>query len=181
MAVPTQDSQMSFGRASRGLPVWASVLAACMLLAPGRGAFGAGAAVVAPSAAACVAPQDWVGKYPADAIGPAGARFLDVPCVRAALKSMLSAADYRTFRERLAVDSPIQLMGRYLVIARCEAHNCPAHHAMLILDTQGPSVVIGIYRRASSTASTRWYSNEADPLELPPEILQRFLRAHSPK
>lgn len=172
---------MSFCRASRGLPVWALVLAACILFAPGHGAFAAEAALGVPSAAVCVAPQDWVGKYPADATGPAGARFLDVPCVRNALKSMLSASDYRTFRERLTVDSPIQLMGRYLVIARCEAHNCPAHHAMLILDTQEPGIVIGIYRRASSTASTRWYANEADPLKLPPEILQRFLRAHSPK
>lgn len=139
----------------------------------------------AGSAGPCFSPQDWVGKYPSepamDGRGPAARSFLGLSCIRDALSALLPEAEYRALTSRLHADSPIAIVGRHLIVARCEAHNCPAHHAMIIVDTDSADIVVGIYRRSSSNSRTTWYSTRTDPLELPPEVLQQFLRRHAPK
>ena len=82
--------------------------------------------------------------------------------------------------ETLQVDTPIRMVDQYLIVARCEAHACPAEHAMVIIDTKRDELVVGFYRRSINGSVTRWYTNGQDPLELPAEILQQFLRQHSP-
>jgi hypothetical protein len=82
---------------------------------------------------------------------------------------------------KLQADSQIEMQGHFLVVARCEAHNCAAHHAVVIMDTNSAEIAVGIYLRTSSISRTTWYSRETDPLELPPEVLAQFLARHVPK
>lgn len=128
----------------------------------------------------CFSARDWVGKYP-DASSGAHGRFLDLPCVRGPLQAMLPPAEYRSLRSRFRVDSPIEILGRFMIVARCEAHNCPAHHAMVVIDSESADIVVGVYRREAAKSRTTWYSTQVDPLQLPPEVLAGFLKRHSPR
>lgn len=127
----------------------------------------------------CFDPKQWDGRYPAEQTAGA-ARFLDLPCVRAPLKALLPAPEFRRLFETLTVDAPIRVSGRYLIVARCMAHACPSDHAMVILDTEDQDFVVGFYRRPASGSLTRWYASGKDALELPAGILQEFLRKHTP-
>jgi len=127
----------------------------------------------------CFEPGDWVGKYPAEKTA-GRSRFIDLPCIRAPLKALLPVPEFKRLIETLQVDSPIRMVGQYLIVARCEAHACPADHAMIVIDLERGDLVVGLYRRSASGSVTRWYSNGRDPLELPPEIPQQFLRQHTP-
>jgi len=128
----------------------------------------------------CFSPSEWVGKYPSESAGDTK-HFLDLPCVRKSLLAMLSMSEYENLKSQLRVDSPIEMLGRFLIIAKCEAHDCPNHHAMIIIDTDSTEVIVGIYRRGMSSSRTTWYATGMDPLELPPEVQEQFLRRHNPK
>lgn len=131
-------------------------------------------------ASLCFSANDWAGKYPDDKSAVYG-RFLDLPCVQANLQALLPQAEYRSLRTQFRVDSPIELIGRFLIVARCEAHNCPAHHAMIIVDSESADIIVGLYRRGSASSRTTWYSTRIDPLQLPQEVLGHFLLRHAPK
>ena len=128
----------------------------------------------------CFTPADWIGKYPAETTRGQGS-FLDLPCIKKSLLNLLPAREYKSVRTELAVDAPIGKVDRFLIVSRCQAHNCPSYHAMVIVDTESADMVVGVYQRNSSTARTIWYSTRTDPLELPKEVLERFLRRHVPK
>lgn len=128
----------------------------------------------------CFSASDWVGKYPDESSVVPG-RFLDLPCVQRNLQALLPRSEYQTLRSQLNVDSPIEMMGRFLIVARCEAHNCPAHHAMIVINSESAEIIVGVYRRGSASSRTTWYSTYTDPLQLPPEVLEYFLKHHTPK
>jgi hypothetical protein len=158
--------------------IWIAVWAALTLVTWGVDVH----AQIAPAVARgplCFDPAEWDGRYPAKP-GAGAPRFIDLPCVREPLKALLPPPELRRFLETTTVDSPIRLSGRYLIVARCMAHACPAHHAMVIIDTERGDFVVGLYRRSSKGSVTSWYSNGRDPLELPPEITEQFLRKHTP-
>ena len=180
MGVPTQDPQLDLSNSwtiTMRIKLYAAL---CLTIFATFLSVGASAQGQVGKANLCFAPSDWVGKYPSDP-GNRRGRLLDLPCVREPLLTLLPKSEYRSLQSELRVDSPIELMGRFLVIARCEAHNCPAHHAMIIVDIDNANIIVGIYRRGSSNSRTTWYSAQSDPLQLPPELLEQFLRRHSPK
>lgn len=128
----------------------------------------------------CFSASDWVGKYPDDPSAVQG-RFLNLPCVQRNLQALLPQSEYKTLRSKLKVDSPIEMIGRFLIVARCEAHNCPSHHAMIVVNSESAEIIVGVYRRGSASSLTAWYSTHTDPLQLPPEVLEFFLEHHAPK
>ena len=128
----------------------------------------------------CFSASDWVGKYPDDPSAVHG-RFLSLPCVQRSMRVLLPQSEYQTLRLQLNVDSPIEMMGRFLIVARCKAHNCPSHHAMIIINSETAEIIVGVYHRGSASSRTTWYSTYTDPLQLPPEVLEYFLQRHAPK
>lgn len=129
----------------------------------------------------CFSPSEWVGKYPTDLTKPKGSSFLELPCIRNYLTALIPSSELRTLLTRLQTDSLVEISGRFLIIARCEAHNCPAHHAMVVVDTETGDIIVGFYQRTSLSSRTTWYSGRTDPLQLPQEVLEQFLRRHVPK
>lgn len=138
------------------------------------------AQAASPKAALCFSANDWVGKYPDDSSAAHG-RFLNLPCIQRNMQALLPQSEYQTLRSKLNVDSPIEMMGRFIIVARCEAHNCPSHHAMIVINSENAEIIVGVYRRRSASIRTTWYSTHTDPLQLPPEVLQYFLNHHLPK
>lgn len=128
----------------------------------------------------CFSPTDWVGKYPSESEANPRRNFFALPCVRDQLVTLLPSSERRILLSELQSESKIEQMGRFLIVARCEAHNCPAHHAMVIVDIDTGKLVVGIYLRTAAFSRTTWYSRDMDPLELPAEILSEFLARHGP-
>lgn len=129
----------------------------------------------------CFSPSEWVGKYPTGPTKTKQTSFFDLPCVRGYVMALLPSSEYRILLSDLRTDSQIEMIGRFLIVARCEAHNCPAHHAMVVVDTESADIVVGFYRKTPSNSRTTWYSRGPDPLQLPQEVLEQFLRHHVPR
>ncbi len=157
------------------------VLIAAVFTGPGFAGVAISASVDSEDSSLCFKPADWVGKYPSKSGDHASGRFFDLPCVHRKLKAILSSADFNLVVNRLTVDAPIQMMGNYLLVARCEAHNCPSSHAMVIIDTEKRNYFVGLYRRSASVSITKWYATDEDPYYLPTEIRESFLRKHEPR
>lgn len=151
---------------------------ALLMLGP-EGNARAEAPTAATHTALCFEPPDWVGKYPAGKTA-SGPGFIDLPCIRAPLKALLPAPEFNRLMEALLVDEPIRIVGGHLIVARCEAHACPADHGMIAVDLERGTLVVALYRRSVGGSAASWYSNGRDPLELPLEIRQLFLRKHTP-
>lgn len=157
----------------------ASCIVAMTLAFPADSRAGTSTTAPADPGISCFDPAEWIGRYPS-ARAAGRPRFLDLSCIRKPLQTMLPASELRRLLETMQVDSPVRMSGQYMIVARCEAHACPADHAMVFIDVQRGDLVVGIYRRTARGAATHWYSRERDPLELPPELLQEFLRQHTP-
>lgn len=135
----------------------------------------------ATAGALCFDPAHWVGRYPAEPARAGGQAFLDLPCVQRTLRALLPASQYKAFRDELSVDSPIEEVDRYLVVSRCQTHNCPGFHAMALVDLHSGEVIVGVYRRTTSVSSAHWYWRQTDPQDLPRQLLEAFSRRHTPR
>jgi hypothetical protein len=127
----------------------------------------------------CFNPSQWMGRYPAEK-GANVSRFIDLPCVHKSLRTLLPTPELRELLQSTTVDSPISVSGDYLFFTRCQPHNCAAENAMVIINTKRGDFIVGFYTRSANRSTTRWYSDGQDPLELPHEIRENFLRGHIP-
>lgn len=161
------------------MPAWvrAATLSLALLVALASSAKEVGPAA-GPSV--CFDPAAWEGRYPTEAVTHGGPALLDLPCVRNQLKAILPAAEYRTLQRILSVDTRVERIDHYLLVARCAAHNCPAHHGLAIIDVTSGEVIVGLYRRTNAGSSSHWYWRQTDPQTLPPGVLEKFFRRHTP-
>lgn len=180
MALFAQDSQIDY-RTQRGIVVRNRTffhIAAALLIGLAYGS--SYAQEQSAKNSLCFSPSNWVGKYASASEGNRQGGFFDLPCVREQIATLLPESEYRVLLSKLESESQIEKVGRFVIVALCEAHNCPAHHAMVIADSETGHMIVGIYLRNGSMSRTTWYSNGIDPLELPPEILAQFLARHGP-
>ena len=128
----------------------------------------------------CFDPMKWTGRYPSSTENDGGGRFLDLPCVRRNLEAMMGAKDLTALTNHLQVEAPIDKFGPYIIVVKCETHNCPNMNAMIVINTENNSYVVGVFRRLKNGSATTWYSSDQDQYYLPQEIKERFLHMHEP-
>ena len=134
-----------------------------------------------PAQPLCFTPSDWVGKYPSSVDEKSGLRLLDLPCIRLTLKKMMEPSDLKLLMNGLSAEKPVQIINQYLIVAKCEAHNCPSRHAIIIIDTENKNYFVALYRRSENASVTKWYASDQDVFYLPQEIAQYFLFMHEPR
>ena len=125
--------------------------------------------------------KSWIGKYPTDQEAKPVRKFFNVPEIQGQLKRLLTKKDFSHLTQELEVQSPIELVRRFLVIKVCRAHWCPADNAMLVINLEDGVCYVGFYQNYENKSVTRWFSSKEEYTELPDEILDDFLHMHKPK
>ena len=81
---------------------------------------------------------NWVRAYP-------DKRFFNATEIKKPLKKMLTAEQWKRLTETYSTMSQIQLIQGHLVAECCMPHDCPAEHAMLVIDLKRNRFHVGFY------------------------------------
>ena len=110
--------------------------------------------------------KSWADKYPTEKKGRVTKRFFDVPAVRTPLLRLLSRPDFNLLTKEYAVESPIKLIGDYLVAKVCMPHNCGEEQAGFAINLRTGV----IYARMQDAEKERWFASKGSDKDLPKEV-----------
>jgi hypothetical protein len=141
--------------------------------------FGASATCGAAGEAAWDAHRfsSWTDKYPTTTVNNKRVSVLDDKAIKAVLEQTIPAREKKLL-DTLHTESPIKMMGDFVLINKCKPRNCPSELAMIVIDIHKKRVWAGFFSREAGRVSTRWYGNEDNYSVLPMEIKQEFLTRH---
>jgi len=118
---------------------------------------------------------NWVRAYP-------DKRFFDAPQIKKPLKKMLTPEQWKRLTETYSTMSQIQLIQGHLVAECCLPHDCPAEHAMLVIDLKRNRFHVGFYCGYYQQKTTiEWISSEGEFYDLPKEVQDEFYHQHNPR
>jgi hypothetical protein len=110
--------------------------------------------------------KSWAGKYPTEKKGRMTTRFFGLPEVRTPLLRLLSRSDFNLLTKEYAVESPIKLIGDYLVTKVCMPHNCGEEQAGYAINLRTGV----IYVRMQDAEKERWFASKGSDKDLPREV-----------
>lgn len=119
----------------------------------------------------------WVGKYPTTTVNKKTVSVLETKFLKAAIDAAVPASE-RKLLNTFDVETPITMVGNFMVIQKCKPHDCPSEYAMVVIDVEKQRLWAGFFTRAANRTATRWYGNKDDYSVLPPAIKQEFLARH---
>jgi len=131
--------------------------------------------VVSAEASSLDTTNYWVRAYP-------DKRFFNTPEIKKPLKNMLTPEQWKRLTETYSVMSQIQLIQGHLVAECCVPHDCPAEHAMVVIDLKRKRFHVGFYRGYYQQKTTiEWISSEGEFYDLPKEVQDEFYHQHNPR
>ena len=107
--------------------------------------------------------KSWADKYPTEKKGRVTKRFFDLPEVRTPLLRLLSRPDFNLMTKEYAVESPIKLIGDYLVAKVCMPHNCGEEQAGFAINLRTGV----IYARMQDAEKEKWFASKGSDKDLP--------------
>jgi hypothetical protein len=110
--------------------------------------------------------KSWADKYPTEKKGRVTRRFFDLPEVRTPLLRLLSRPDFNLLTKEYAVESPIKLIGDYLVAKVCMPHNCGEEQAGFAINLRTGV----IYARMQDAEQERWFASKGSDKDLPQAV-----------
>jgi hypothetical protein len=110
--------------------------------------------------------KSWADKYPTERKGRVTTRFFALPEVRTPLMRLLSRTDFNLLTKEYAVESPIKLVGNYLVAKVCMPHNCGEEQAGFAIDLRTGV----IYARMQDAEKERWFASKGSDKDLPKDV-----------
>ena len=119
----------------------------------------------------------WVGKYPTMTVNKKRVSILEEKPIKYVIEQIIPPKEQKLL-STYDVETPIKVIGNFMLINICKPHNCPSDVAMIVIDLQKKRVWAGFFSRETDRVSTRWYSNADDYSVLPSEIKQEFLTRH---
>ncbi len=100
----------------------------------------AGSAIIFNSSSAATAGDPdyakYVGKYPSE-------MFKREPGVKTRLRTLLGAS-YKSFTDRMQVETPIEKDGDILIMRGCMAHSCTIEEALLAIDSNDGKLYVAL-------------------------------------
>jgi hypothetical protein len=111
--------------------------------------------------------KSWAGKYPTNRRGKVTTSFFALPEIRRPLMRLLNHGDYNLLTREYGVESPIKLVGDYLLVRDCRPHACDSDNAGFVIDLRDGSIYVRMY--ASNAA--RWFSSKGKSTDLPENVL----------
>ncbi|WP_026439018.1 hypothetical protein [Acidocella facilis] len=123
--------------------------------------------------------SNWIGHYPDEKLGPAGAQLLGVPAIHSTLRHVLPAADFQALSNRYKLADQVSQVGHYILVDYCTAHDCGASNVTIVLDQTSANLWVAFFSSKGSSVSTRWYGT-ADYADLPANVQNAVIAVHRP-
>ncbi|MGH7238824.1 MAG: hypothetical protein ACREHG_02030 [Candidatus Saccharimonadales bacterium] len=122
--------------------------------------------------------RDWAGRYPTHSFGDdTKQNFFKVPQIERRLRYALSESEYEKVASKYSVESPIELIGNYLLISRCKPHMCGSERALVAVGLNNGYLFVmltGASRQNVDSTSKRCFTTDHNFMNLPPKIRKRF-------
>lgn len=110
--------------------------------------------------------KSWADKYPTERKGRVTTRFFALAEIRTPLQRLLSRTDFNLLTKEYAVESPIKLIGDFLVAKVCMPHNCGEEQAGFAINLRSGVV----YARMQDAEKERWFASKGSDKDLPKEV-----------
>jgi hypothetical protein len=121
--------------------------------------------------------QNWVGKYPVSTLGqPQRNIYRTRPLQRRLLKS-LGWKNYNRLLKDYYVMGPVAVAGDYIVVDRCERHNCDESASFMAVNLRRGDVHVAFYK----LGKLEWFHSSGTTRDLPRDVLDtEFWRIYGP-
>jgi hypothetical protein len=117
--------------------------------------------------------REWVGKYPSYNNIKAPKDFLRLPEVRRPLMKLLSDQDYRFLTVVCGKEIPIEMIGDYIIVRKCDSNYCLRGTALILINIKDGAMHVAISKEKDS--EPRWVSTNGKNKELPFRIEAGFV------
>jgi len=121
--------------------------------------------------------RNWVGKHPIS-VPPAPRRniYRTQPLQRR-LRKLLGAKNYRRLLNDYYVMGPVAAAGDYIIVDRCERHNCEESASFMAVNCRDGDVHVAFYK----LGKLEWFHSKGTVRDLPRDVLNsEWLRNYEP-
>ena len=117
--------------------------------------------------------KEWVGKYPTFNDFRPRREFLKLPEIKRPLLKLLSRDDYLFLTQTCGKEVPIEIIGDFLIVRRCDRYACGYGGGVVIVNLSDGAIHVAIMDE--DDREQRWFSTNGKYRELPFEIQLGFL------
>jgi hypothetical protein len=119
--------------------------------------------------------KDWIGRYPIDKQSKLYPNIYQHRQLRPRLEKLLGDEIYRHLVDDYYVMTPIEVVDDYLIIRRCERHNCPNDNLVAINLYEGD-----IHVAFFNDGDAEWYHTKGKVKDLPNGVFKYLWWMQSP-
>jgi len=109
----------------------------------------------------------WVGKYPVGTPGQPHRNIYQTRPLRRRLVKLLGRKNYNRLLNDYYVMGPVKLAGDYVIVDRCERHNCDESASFLAVNLRHGDVHVAFYK----VYKLEWFHSEGTARDLPRDVL----------
>lgn len=111
--------------------------------------------------------RSWVGKPPVSVPGEPRRNIYKTPKLQRNLLKLLGGRDYNRLLNNYHVMGPVELVGDYLIVDRCERHNCDESSSFMAVNIATGDVHVAFYK----LGKVEWFHTRGKWRDLPQEVL----------
>ena len=111
--------------------------------------------------------QDWVGKNPISLPGESPRNIYRTQPLRKKLTRLLGIRNYERLLNDYYVMGPVKLVGDYVIVDRCERHNCDESSSFMAINIRRGDLHVAFYR----LGKLEWFHSKGKSRDLPDAVL----------
>ena len=121
--------------------------------------------------------RNWVGKNPISLPGEPSRNIYKSQPLRGKLTRLLRQKNYHRLLNDYYVMGPVKLVGEYVIVDRCERHNCDESSSFMAVNIRRGDVHVAFYR----LGKLEWFHSRGRSRDLPQDVLNdEWLRIYGP-
>ena len=121
--------------------------------------------------------QNWVGKYPVSTPGQPHRNIYRTRPLQRRLLKLLGWKNYNRLLNDYYVMGPVAVVGDYIVVDRCERHNCDESASFMAVNLRRGDVHVAFYK----LGKLEWFHSSCTARALPHDVLDtEWWRIYSP-
>jgi hypothetical protein len=111
--------------------------------------------------------RNWVGKYPVSTPGEVHRNIYQTHPLRRRLVKLLGRKNYNRLMKDYHVMGPVKVAGDYVIVDRCERHNCDESASFMAVNFRRGDVHVAFYK----IYKLEWFHSAGTARDLPREVL----------
>ena len=121
--------------------------------------------------------RNWVGKNPISLRREPHQNIYRTHPLQRRLLKLLGSKNYRRLLNDYYVMGPVAAAGDYIIVDRCERHNCDESASFMAVNVRDGEVHVAFYRRGK----LEWFHSKGTTRDLPTDVLNgEWLRNYGP-